>query len=478
MKNSKQIIRTRFAPSPTGYLHIGGARTALFCWLFAKQHQGVFILRIEDTDVKRSTQNSTDAILDSLQWLNIGWKEGPYFQSQRIERYREVAWHLVDTGQAYLCYCSEERLIQLRSMQLKNKKKPRYDNFCRNKSYNTTSNPFVIRFRNPIEGSVVFSDMIRGTITVSNSELDDLIIVRANGVPTYNFTVVVDDWDMRISHVIRGDDHINNTPRQINVFKALTADIPKYAHVPIILGLDKKRLSKRHGALSVLQYRDDGYLSDALVNYLVRLGWSHNDQEIFSREEMINLFDINAVKRSPSVFNPEKLLWLNQCYLKTQNPMLMVDMFATELKKFGINCRKGPLLEQVIGLQSGRTKTLKEMAECSQYFFKETVTIEYESQTIKKYLYLEMIQPLQSVRDRLAILHTWEKELIYQIIIDVAKVYQLRINQLFQPIRIAITGNVVSPPVDAILHLIGRDLVLYRLDCVINFLRSAVYKAQ
>lgn len=308
MKNSEQIIRTRFAPSPTGYLHIGGARTALFNWLFAKQRQGTFILRIEDTDIGRSMQASVDAILESLRWLQIDWDEGPYFQSQRMERYQEVIQYLVKQGKAYPCYCSKERLIELHNTQLKNKQKPRYDRFCRDKQSNThnASDPFVVRFRNPIEGTVVFDDMIHGTISITNSELDDLIIVRTDGTPTYNFTVVIDDWDMKITHVIRGDDHINNTPRQINILNALDADLPRYAHVPMILGLDGKRLSKRHGAVSVLQYWDDGFLPDAFANYLVRLSWAYGNQEIFSREEMINLFDINVVSHSPATFNPKK----------------------------------------------------------------------------------------------------------------------------------------------------------------------------
>ncbi|MFV9988721.1 MAG: glutamate--tRNA ligase [Coxiella endosymbiont of Dermacentor nuttalli] len=475
MKNSEQIIRTRFAPSPTGYLHIGGARTALFNWLFAKQRQGTFILRIEDTDIGRSMQASVDAILESLRWLQIDWDEGPYFQSQRMERYQEVIQYLVKQGKAYPCYCSKERLIELHNAQLKNKQKPRYDRFCRDKQSNThnASDPFVVRFRNPIEGTVVFDDMIHGTISITNSELDDLIIVRTDGTPTYNFTVVIDDWDMKITHVIRGDDHINNTPRQINILNALDADLPRYAHVPMILGLDGKRLSKRHGAVSVLQYWDDGFLPDAFANYLVRLSWAYGNQEIFSREEMINLFDINVVSHSPATFNPKKLLWLNQHYLKNQNPMLIMNAFAAQLIKLGIDYRRGPALEQVISLQAGRTKTLKEMAEHSRYFFEDM--IEYKSKAAEKYLHLKIAKPLRLFRDRLAQLFSWEKELIHQTIIEVSEAYQLKLGQLAQPIRVAVTGDIVSPPIDATLYLIGRDLVLHRLDRAIDFLQIPVF---
>lgn len=475
MKNSEQIIRTRFAPSPTGYLHIGGARTALFNWLFAKQRQGTFILRIEDTDIGRSMQASVDAILESLRWLQIDWDEGPYFQSQRMERYQEVIQYLVKQGKAYPCYCSKERLIELHNAQLKNKQKPRYDRFCRDKQSNThnASDPFVVRFRNPIEGTVVFDDMIHGTISITNSELDDLIIVRTDGTPTYNFTVVIDDWDMKITHVIRGDDHINNTPRQINILNALDADLPRYAHVPMILGLDGKRLSKRHGAVSVLQYWDDGFLPDAFANYLVRLSWAYGNQEIFSREEMINLFDINVVSHSPATFNPKKLLWLNQHYLKNQNPMLIMNAFAAQLIKLGIDYRRGPALEQVISLQAGRTKTLKEMAERSRYFFEDM--IEYKSKAAEKYLHLKIAKPLRLFRDRLAQLFSWEKELIHQTIIEVSEAYQLKLGQLAQPIRVAVTGDIVSPPIDATLYLIGRDLVLHRLDRAIDFLQIPVF---
>ncbi|AIT62709.1 Glutamate--tRNA ligase [Coxiella burnetii str. Namibia] len=472
MLSPMKHIRTRFAPSPTGYLHIGGVRTALFSWLFARQNNGAFILRIEDTDVARSTQASVDAILEGLRWLQIDWNEGPYYQSQRMDRYREVIEQLVKSDDAYRCYCSKERLIELRNTQLKNKQKPRYDGFCRDKAPRQSNEPFVIRFRNPVEGAVVFDDLIRGTISIDNRELDDLIIARSDGGPTYNLTVVVDDWDMKITHVIRGDDHINNTPRQINILHALGAELPHYGHVPMILGPDGKRLSKRHGAVSVLQYRDEGYLPEALMNYLIRLGWAHGDQEIFSREEMVQLFDISAVSRSPAAFNPEKLLWLNQHYLKTVSPTIIAKAFATQLEKAGTDLRNGPSLEQVIALQAERTKTLKEMAQRSFYFYQEVRS--YDEKAARKHLLATIVEPLQRVRERLASLPSWEKEAIHEVIVETAQLHQLKLGQLAQPIRVALTGDIVSPPIDATLYLIGRDSALKRLDHAIRFIHQGM----
>jgi len=307
-------VRTRFAPSPTGYLHIGGARTALFSWLYARRMGGQFILRIEDTDRERSTDASVQAILDGMDWLGLDYDEGPFYQTHRFDRYREVIQQLLDDGQAYYCDCSRERLEKLREQQRANKQKPRYDGCCRDKGLAQSADT-VVRFKNPIDGDVVINDLVKGQVVINNRELDDLIIARCDDSPTYNLTVVIDDWDMEISHVIRGDDHLNNTPRQINILRALGAALPVYAHVPMILGSDGKRLSKRHGAVSVLQYKKDGFLAEALMNYLVRLGWSHGDKEVFSRDEMIALFDAVDINTSASTFNPEKLLWLNQQYM-------------------------------------------------------------------------------------------------------------------------------------------------------------------
>lgn len=472
MLQNKKIIRTRFAPSPTGYLHIGGARTALYSWLYARKHNGVFILRIEDTDRARSTQESIQAILDGMEWLRLDYDEGPYFQSQRFDRYKTVCQQLLSNGKAYRCYCSKERLEKLRAEQMTKKQKPRYDGHCRDLNRKDSNEPFVIRFRNPREGKVIFHDAVRGTITMDNHELDDLIIARADGVPTYNFTVVVDDWDMQITHVIRGDDHINNTPRQINILQALGATLPVYAHVPMILGSDGKRLSKRHGAMSVLQYRDEGYLPEALLNYLVRLGWAHGDQEIFSHEERIRLFSLKNISRSPAAFNPEKLAWINQYYMKTLDLAVIVKPFAEQLTKLDISYDKGPALEDVIVIQAERTKTLAEMALRSRFFYSDVII--YEEEAAKKNLKPEIISALLDVRQCIARLNTWNKEELHHVIIKVAKKHQLKLGKLAQPIRVAVTGGVVSPPIDVTLYLIGRERVLARLDKVIHYIESRI----
>ncbi len=466
----KQAVRARFAPSPTGYLHLGGARTALFNWLYARQAGGAFILRIEDTDVERSADEFTHAILESMKWLGLEYDEGPFFQSKRSDRYREVIEQLLASDQAYRCYCSKERLEALRAEQLKNKQKPRYDGHCRDLNKHDKTAAFVVRFRNPTEGTVVFDDLIRGRIAFNNDELDDLIIARSDGTPTYNFTVVVDDGDMNITHVIRGDDHINNTPRQINLLRALKATIPLYAHVPMILGSDGKRLSKRHGAVSILEYRNQGYLPEALLNYLVRLGWAHGDQEIFSREEMCELFKIENVSRSPAAFNPEKLEWLNQHYLKTTNPEQLKEPFAEQLKNLGIDCHGGPSLEEVILLQRERVKTLSEMAERSAYFYRDVTG--YDAAAAEKNLTPDVVDALQKVCDRLKTLSPWDKEAIHQVISSVAEESQLKLGKLAQPIRVAVTGNTISPPIDATVLLIGRERVINRLDRAVSFARN------
>jgi glutamyl-tRNA synthetase len=471
MKNNNlnPLIRTRFAPSPTGYLHIGGARTALFNWLFTKKLNGVFVLRIEDTDVERSTEASADAILSSLAWLQLDYAEGPFYQSQRMDRYRDVIAELVNNNKAYRCYCSKERLETLRATQLVNKEKPRYDGHCRHLLKQELNAPHVIRFRNPNDGAVTFDDLIRGQISFSNTELDDLIIARTDGTPTYNFTVVVDDWDMKISHVIRGDDHLNNTPRQINILRALNATLPIYAHVPMILGADGKRLSKRHGAVSVMQYHDDGYLPEALLNYLVRLGWSYKDQEIFSRDEMIQLFDISTVSRSAAAFNPEKLRWLNQQYLKTTSPVLLVSDFVAQLQKMGLDIHQGPAPEAVIALQVERNKTLQEMALKSTYFYQDQITFDADA---AKQLTAEVIPALQKVHDHFSQLTLWEKESIHQTILSVAEELQLKLGKLAQPIRAAVTGGVISPSIDATLYLIGQTRTCHRLAEAIVFAKN------
>lgn len=452
-------IRTRFAPSPTGYLHIGGARTALYCWLFARKTKGTFILRIEDTDLERSTPESVDAILEGMQWLGLGYDEGPFYQTKRFDRYAAVIAEMLQTGTAYRCYCSKERLEKLREDQTAAKQKPRYDGKCRDLK-EIQDGPFVVRFRNPQDGDVTFDDLVRGRITFSNQELDDLIIARTDGSPTYNFTVVVDDADMDITHVIRGDDHVNNTPRQINIMRALGGTPPLYAHVPMILGSDGKRLSKRHGAVGVMQYREDGYLPQAMLNYLARLGWSHGDQEVFSLEELISLFEVTNINRAPAAFNQDKLLWLNQHYIKTSPPEEVAVELAWHMQRQGIDTSHGPALVDLIPAQAERTKTLKEMAERSRYFYEE-VTFTDE---MKAHLAAESVAALQLVRDALAALNDWTKEAVHGIIAEAAEKSGLKMGKVAQPLRVLMTGGTVSPPIDLTIILIGRDRVLTRLD--------------
>jgi len=452
-------VVTRFAPSPTGFLHIGGARTALYCWLYARKMNGKFILRIEDTDTERSTQESAQAILDGMQWLELNYDEGPYYQTKRFDRYRDIINLLLKDDQAYRCYCSKERLENLRNEQMARKEKPRYDGFCRNRT-DQPEGSFVVRFKNPLDGAVEFEDLIRGILSFNNTELDDLIIARSDGTPTYNFTVVVDDWDMKVTHVIRGDDHINNTPRQINILRALGANLPLYAHLPMILGPDGKRLSKREGAASVMDYRDEGILPEALLNYLVRLGWSHGDQEIFSKPEMISLFDIKDINRAPAALNPEKLLWLNQHYLKTQDPQEVAKVLKWYMDKLGVNTQHGPVLSEVVIAQRERAKTLKEMAERSRFFYED---IEYNDEA-RAHFNQDLTQALALVRDQLKALSNWSKEGIHQVINEAANQHQLKLGKLAQPIRVAVTGGTVSPPIDLTLYLLGRERVTARLS--------------
>jgi glutamyl-tRNA synthetase len=456
-------IRTRFAPSPTGFLHVGGARTALYCWLYAKKMQGKFILRIEDTDVERSTQESIDAILEAMEWLNLDYDEGPFYQTKRFDRYHEAAELLLKEGKAYRCYCSKERLEKLREEQTANKEKPRYDGHCRNLT-EAGEGSYVIRFKNPLDGEVHFDDLIRGPITFNNAELDDLIIVRSDGTPTYNFTVVVDDWDMEVSHVIRGDDHVNNTPRQINILRALGATPPLYAHVPMILGQDGKRLSKRHGAESVIQYRADGFLPEALLNYLARLGWSHGDQEIFSIDELINFFEIKDIHRAPAAFDTDKLLWLNQHYIKTSDPQRVAKELAWHMQRLNIDTSNGPTLEKLIEAQCERAKTLLEMAEKSRYFYQD---VEYDAGAVKQHLTAEAPKPLTAIRDALKNLSVWDKETIHQTVSQVAEQAGLKLGKIAQPVRVAVSGNTVSPPIDITLELLGRERTLARIDAAL-----------
>ncbi len=465
------IVRTRFAPSPTGYLHIGGVRTALFSWLYARQHQGQFILRIEDTDRERSTTESVNAILEGMAWLELQYDEGPFYQTQRFDRYQQVIEQLLAEGKAYYCYCSKERLEKLRTEQMARKEKPRYDGHCR---YLTSPTPSdikpVVRFKNPLEGEVVVRDLIKGTVTFKNKELDDLIIARADGTPTYNFTVVVDDWDMQITQVIRGDDHLNNTPRQINILEALDANIPQYAHVPMILGRDGQRLSKRHGAVSVMNYKEEGYLPAALLNYLVRLGWSHGDQEIFSRQEMIDLFDIKTVQSSPSAFNPEKLLWLNQHYIKTGHPDELATHLQFQCDQLGIDTQRGTALTELVIAQAERAKTLKEMAQNSRFFFGDR--LEMDEQAVKKHLNPMILEPLTDLGERLEQLHEWTVQMIHATIQSLSEQYALKLAKIAQPLRVAVTGGTISPPIDVTVYLIGQTRSVERIKQALALIRS------
>ena len=465
-------IRTRFAPSPTGYLHVGGARTALFSWLYARKHGGTFILRIEDTDLERSTAESVNAILEGMTWLGLAYDEGPFFQTHRFDRYKAVMQQMLDAGQAYHCYCSKERLETLRADQMARKEKPRYDGHCRHwGAAPPTGVAPVVRFLNPQEGGVVVEDLIRGRVVFQNTELDDLIIARSDGTPTYNFTVVVDDLDMQVSHVIRGDDHLNNTPRQINMLKALSATPPVYAHVPMILGPDGARLSKRHGAVSVMQFREDGFLPEALLNYLVRLGWSHGDQEIFTLDEMVALFDVTQVHSSAAAFNPEKLLWLNQHYLKTSDPQHVAQHLSWYLGKLGIDpAAGGPPLVDVVLAQRERAKTLVEMAQNSVFFYQDFET--YDDKAAAKHLKPAVEPAVADLRQRLAALMPWNPEAVHQVVHATAEAHGLDLGKLAQPLRVMISGKAVSPPIDVTLALVGRERVLQRLDWGLAYLRG------
>jgi len=461
-------MRTRFAPSPTGYLHVGGARTALFAWLHARRHGGEFILRIEDTDRKRSTPESVDAILEGMAWLGLDYDEGPIFQSDRFDRYHQVIERLLDEGKAYRCYCNRERLDRVRAEQMARKIKPRYDGHCRERTDPLPKGtPYVVRFRNPPTGEVTVNDIIRGTVTFRNDELDDLIIARADGSPTYHLTVVVDDIDMEITHVIRGDDHLNNTPRQINILSALGAPLPRYAHVPMIMGSDGQRLSKRHGAVSVTQYRSEGYLPEALLNYLVRLGWSYGDQEIFSLDEMVELFDISDVNRAAASFDTEKLSWLNQHYTKYIDPTHIARYLSWHMGRIGIDPTEGPDLVEVVMVQRERAKTLGEMAANSYYFYKDPA--EYDTGA-KKHLSKKISGTLQKLHDRLTKLEDWSTTKIHQAMEDVTEQEQIKFGKLAQPLRVAVTGRTFSPPIDITLELVGRTRTLQRITKAIEYI--------
>jgi glutamyl-tRNA synthetase len=463
-------MRTRFAPSPTGVLHIGSVRTALFCWLYSRHHEGRFILRIEDTDRERSTVENVEAILDGMSWLSLVADEGPYFQSERFVRYAEIAQQWLDAGTAYRCYCTKEELEALRTKQMDAGEKTRYDGRCRERRQPRDGVDPVVRFRNPVDGEVVVDDLVRGKVVFRNAELDDLIIVRSDGTPTYNFTVIVDDSDMRITHVIRGDDHLNNTPRQMNMLAALGATPPAYAHLPMILGPDGAKLSKRHGAVDVRDYREQGYLPEALLNYLVRLGWSHGDQEVFSIDEMIRLFDIADVNASASAFNPDKLKWLNQQHIIAMPAGRLGHMLAPFLVKAGLDPANGPDPARVADGFRERAETLVQMAASCRYCYEDFEEI--DSAAAKKHLRPVVLAPFKDVTGRFHALNAWTEEGISQAIEACARDHGVSMGKLGQPLRVAVTGGSVSPPIDVTLALVGRERTLARLDHAISLIEA------
>jgi glutamyl-tRNA synthetase len=462
-------IRTRFAPSPTGLLHIGGVRTALFCWLYARRHGGTFILRVEDTDRERSTPEAVQVILDGMQWLGLDADEGPFYQSRRYPRYREVIQQWLGEGKAYHCYCSKEELEAMRTAQLARKEKPRYDGRCRGRQQPLEGVTPVVRFKNPADGAVIVDDAVHGKVVFQNVELDDLIIERSDGNPTYNFCVVVDDYDMKVTHVIRGDDHLNNTPRQMNMLRAMGVEPPIYAHLPMILGSDGTKLSKRHGAVSVLHYREEGYLPEALLNYLARLGWSHGDQEIFSLAEMTALFDITDVNKSASAINPDKLAWINQQHLMRLPPSQIAPELRWQLDRLGVAVGEGAPLEAVIEAQRERSKTLKEMAAASRFFFEAPAA--YEDKAARKHLTAETASVLEESKSTLSALADWHPALIHQAIQTQAEAGGLGLGKVAQPLRVAVSGSNVSPPIDQTLAILGREETFVRIERAIAYAR-------
>ena len=465
------IVRTRFAPSPTGSLHVGGIRTALFSWLHAKHNAGEFILRIEDTDRERSTDEATKIILDGMSWLNLDYDKGPYFQSKRLERYKEIIQQLIESDDAYYCYCSKEKLDVMREEAMKEGKKPRYNGSCRDRSAPPPKdiNP-VVRFKTPFDGSVVIDDLVQGKVVFQNIELDDLIIARTDGTPTYNLTVVVDDIDMEITDIVRGDDHLNNTPRQVHIFNALGVPQPNYAHIPMILGVDGKKLSKRDAASSILEYKDKGYLPEALLNYLVRLGWSKGDQEIFSIDEMISEFDLRSVNKSASSINPKKLLWLNQHYIKNSDNEKLIFMLNSFFDDMNISTDSGPDLSDLVSVQKDRIETVKDLAEHSAFFYEDFK--KYDEKMAEKYLQPVLLKPFKVLYEEFDNNTSWDNENIKSILNKLAEEFDIKIGKLAQPLRVAITGKNVSPGIYDTVRLLGREKTLKRLNNAIKFIES------
>ncbi len=454
-------VKTRFAPSPTGYLHVGGVRTALYSWLYARHQQGRFFLRIEDTDLERSSKQAVDVIFDGMHWLGLTWDETPVFQTQRFERYHSLLNMLITQGKAYRCDCPTERLEKLRAQQIEAGEKPRYDGRCRYRQDVDPDKPHVVRFKTPQDGEVSFTDLVRGAITIANTELDDLIIRRTDGSPTYNFCVVVDDADMQITHVVRGEDHINNTPRQIHLYRALDAQIPTFAHVGMILGDDGTKLSKRHGAVSVTQYRDEGYLPQALLNYLVRLGWAHGDQEIFSVQEMIALFDLQSVSKSASVFDTTKLRWLNQHYMRTLPTVQIAKACEVHFQSAGLNINQGPDIQAVLPLYVERVHTLVELVQDCRYLYEAQPT--YDPLAVQKHL-IGSDEVLQALSLSFAELDNWDAQAIQSAIKMIAKTLNIGMGKVGMPLRVALTGRLQSPAINELVMLLGREKTLLRLQ--------------
>jgi glutamyl-tRNA synthetase len=465
----KEKVRSRFAPSPTGFLHIGGARTALFAWLYARHYNGQFILRIEDTDQLRSTEESTRAILDALAWLGLDWDEGPFFQAQRVDMHREKVKTLLDEGKAYHCVCTPEELEEKRKRALAEGRKPKYDGTCRDKNLPGSANA-AVRFRCPHTGVTVVNDLIKGVITFNNEELDDLVIERSDGYPTYNFAVVVDDAQMEITHVIRGDDHVNNTPRQILLYEALGYTVPQFGHVSMIMGSDKTRLSKRHGATSVMTYKDMGYLPEGLVNYLVRLGWSHGDQEIFTMEELIRLFTFDSVGKSAAVFNPEKLLWLNQHYIKECPPVRLVQEMIPFWQQRGVDTADQGFLRHIVDDVKSRSKTLVELAESSLFYFADDVA--YESEAADAFLKAEMVDHLTAVAHGIPSLQDYTKKGIEAFLRTLTEDRGFKLKVIAQPLRVALTGKTVSPGIDDIMVTLGKERVIKRITRAVEYIKN------
>lgn len=470
-----KLIKTRFAPSPTGFLHVGGARTALFSWVYARKNSGKFLLRIEDTDLERSTQDAVQVILDGMEWLGLNSDAPPNYQTNSLIRYQKIIDKLLKCGKAYRCYCSRNRLDKLRETQTINKEKPRYDGHCRNLPANkdTSTKPYVIRFKNPKYGIVTWNDAIKGEINIANNELDDLIIQRSDGSPTYNFCAVIDDIDMEITHVVRGDDHVNNTPRQINLYHALNADLPIFAHVPMILGDNGKKLSKRDGAMNLMQYREDGYLPHALINYLIRLGWSHGDQEIFSMEQILKYFELSDINSSASIFNKEKLNWLNQYYISNLPSTEVSKHLKYHFMQEKININNGPKLEEIISVMAGKVKTLKELVKKSSYFYRDFNT--FDEKAASKYLVKENFFILHEVKNKCKDLKesVWRSEdLLHNFLKNIASELNLNMGKIGMPVRVAITGSNQSPDIGITLKLLGRNKVMTRLQSAIAFINS------